>query len=147
MKILGSNFTAYNRQITEAVKINRNKSSYLLNSKAEYNRSSLSAIKTSERKCEWEKSDLKELEIKEAIEILEIGGKKLERKLFMLKKDKRKEEEAEVTEKNVIIVGNGENETKDTNSDIGLEKESEKYRMKQKKEDFVREITKRKKKE
>ena len=72
MKILGSNFTAYNRQITEAVKINRNKSSYLLNSKAEYNRSSLSAIKTSKRKCEWEKSDLKELEIKEAIEILEI---------------------------------------------------------------------------
>ena len=50
MKILSSHFTAFNRQITEAVKINRNKGTYLLNSKSEYNRSSLPSIKTSEKK-------------------------------------------------------------------------------------------------
>ena len=45
MKVLSSHFTAFSRQISEAVKINRNLGLYLLNSKLEYNRSSLPTVK------------------------------------------------------------------------------------------------------
>ena len=53
MKILTTHFTAFDRQITEAVKINRNAGPFLLNSKAEYNRSSLPCIKTNDKKSEY----------------------------------------------------------------------------------------------
>ena len=54
MKILSSHYTAFSRQITEAVRINRNKGSYLLNSKSEYNRNSLPCIRTNNKKPKWE---------------------------------------------------------------------------------------------
>ena len=75
MKILSTHFTAFNRHISKAVLINKNKGPYLLNSKSEYNRSSLPSIKTSERKSKWKLSDMDESEIKEAVEILKKDGK------------------------------------------------------------------------
>ena len=57
INILSSHFTAFNRQITEAIKINRNKGPRLLNSRSEYNRRSLPSIKVSEKKSDWEKSE------------------------------------------------------------------------------------------
>ena len=65
MKILTTHFTAFDRQITEAVKINRNAGSFLLNSKAEYN-----SIKTNDKKSEWELSELDDDQIAEGIKFL-----------------------------------------------------------------------------
>ena len=99
MKILSSHFTAFNRQISEAVKINRNKGPFLLNSKSEYNRSSLPGIKTtSGKKCPWEASDLEDYEIKEAISILKQNGVKPATKMFIEKKKREEEETAKVLE-------------------------------------------------
>ena len=70
MKILTTHFTAFDRQITEAVKINRNAGPFLLNSKAEYNRSSLPCIKTNDKKSEWEQSELDDDQIAEGIKFL-----------------------------------------------------------------------------
>ena len=65
MKILTTHFTAFDRQITEAVKINRNAGPFLLNSKAEYN-----SIKTNDKKSEWELSELDDDQIAEGIKFL-----------------------------------------------------------------------------
>ena len=79
--------TDLNRKISEAVRINRNKGPYLLNSKAEYNRSSLPGIKnTSKKKFPWEESDLEQYEIKEAIKILKENGKKPAARMFLVSK-------------------------------------------------------------
>jgi len=98
MKILSSHFTAFNRQITEAVRINRNKGPYLLNSKSEYNRSSLPSIKTSERKSEWELADIDELEVKEAINILKKRGNKLECMIQLVKEKENEKEKVQLIE-------------------------------------------------
>ena len=66
MKILTTHFTAFDRQITEAV----NAGSFLLNSKAEYNRSSLPCIKTNDKKSEWKQSELDDDQIAEGIKFL-----------------------------------------------------------------------------
>ena len=87
IKILSSHFTAFNRQITEAVRINRSKGPYLLNSKAEYNRSGLPILKTSDKKSPRELSDLDDYEIKEAVKILKEKGKKLAVKMNLIKEN------------------------------------------------------------
>ena len=58
MKVISSHYSAFNRQISEAVLIKKNEGKYLLNSKAEYNRCSLPSIRTNERKSEWELSEM-----------------------------------------------------------------------------------------
>ena len=83
MKILSSHYTAFSRQISEAVKINRNKGPYLLNSKSEYNRSTLPCIKTSDKKTKWELSDIDDIEMKESIRILRHSGVKF-RKILQI---------------------------------------------------------------
>ena len=70
MKILSSYFTPFSRQIAEAVKINRNKGPYLLNSKSEYNRCGLPSIRLNDKKTPWELSDISESEMKDPIRIL-----------------------------------------------------------------------------
>ena len=94
MKILSNHYTAFSRQISEAVKINRNKGPFLLNSKSEYNRSSLPSIKTSEKKSPWELSDMEDTEIKEAIKILKTKtkDKKLECMMHLVEEKKEKNE-------------------------------------------------------
>ena len=71
MKILSSHYSAFNRQIAEAVKIKRNEGKYLLNSRSEYNRSSLPAIKVNEKKSEWELSEIADDELEKGIAIIE----------------------------------------------------------------------------
>ena len=77
MKVLTSHFTAFNRQITEAVKIKRNEGIFLMNSKSEYNRSLLPSIRTNDSKTPWEKSDLSEEEVKEGLRALRRNGSKM----------------------------------------------------------------------
>ena len=74
MRILGSHTSAFNRQIAEAVMINRNKGPYLLNSKMEYNRSSLPMIKTSDKKSPWDLTQIEDSEMKEAIKLIRSNG-------------------------------------------------------------------------
>ena len=93
MKIISSHFTAFNRQISEAVRINRNMGPYLLNSKAEYNRSSLPTIKTSEKKSPWELSDLEDQDYNDAVKILKESKRKLAVKMKLIKEKKKEEEE------------------------------------------------------
>jgi len=83
MKILTSHFTAFSRQITEAVKINRNKGPFLLNSKSEYNRSSLPNIKVGDKKSKWELSDISEFEMKDSIRILKNEGVKFRKTMCL----------------------------------------------------------------
>ena len=81
MKILSSHYTAFSRQITEAVRINRNKGPHLLNSKSEYNRNSLPCIRTSNKKLKWELSEIYENEIKDLIRILKYNRVKINNKM------------------------------------------------------------------
>ena len=87
MKILTSHFTAFNRQITEAVKINRNVGIFLMNSKSEYNRSLLPSIRTNDSKTPWEQSDLSEEEVKEGMKALKRNGSKLKWSLKLCEND------------------------------------------------------------
>ena len=73
MNILSTHFIAINRQISEAVKINRYKGPYLLSSKSEYKRSSLPSITTTEKKTPWNLSYGR----KEVVKILKKDSKKL----------------------------------------------------------------------
>ena len=71
MKVISSHYSAFNRQISEAVLIKKNEGKYLLNSKAEYNRCSLPSIRTNEKKSEWELSEMSDEEFEAGISYIQ----------------------------------------------------------------------------
>ena len=87
MKVLTNHFTAFNRQVTEAVKINRNAGIFLMNSKSEYSRSLLPSVKTSDKKSSWELSELGDEQVIEGIKALKRDNVKFECNLKLMQNE------------------------------------------------------------
>ena len=74
--MISSHYSAFNRQISEAVLIKKNEGKYLLNSKAEYNRCSLPSIRTSEKKSDWKLSEMRDQEFEDGVKYIRKHRKK-----------------------------------------------------------------------
>ena len=108
MKIVSSHKTAFERQIREAVLIERNAGPHLMNSKVEYNRCSIPRI-VMKMGNEEETEDLTTKKEKDALEKIKLwypngrkrggeDGKKLEAKMMTTKRYKRQKHEGQSSE-------------------------------------------------